>query len=117
MLDIHIGFKRGILFIKLIGDLNKSTVLKLNEEVTSLIEENQIRNVVFNVSKLKTIDDNGIGSLLINYEISKKNEGLSLLCGINKNIYGKISDSNLLKYMYETSNELDAIRLLEGYNG
>ena len=104
MLDIHIGFKRGILFIKLIGDLNKSTVLKLNEEVTSLIEENQIRNVVFNVSKLKTIDD-------------KKNEGLSLLCGINKNIYGKISDSNLLKYMYETSNELDAIRLLEGYNG
>ncbi len=113
MLDIHMGFKRGILFIKLIGDLNKSTVLKLNEEVTSVIEENRIRNVVFNVANLKTIDENGINSLLFNYEISRKNDGKSLLCGINKNIYGKISNSNLLKYMYETSNELDAIRLLE----
>src|SRR5574344_603023 len=110
MLNIHICFKRGILFIKLDGNLNSDTVLKMNDEVTTIIKENKIRNIVFNVSNLKEIDKKGINSLMKNYYISSKNEGHSLLCGINNNIKKVINDSNLLKYMDETANELEEIK-------
>lgn len=114
MLDIHICFKKGILFVKLDGVLDGTTTNKLYQEVTSLVSENRIRNLVFNVSNLNLIDEKGIKSLMQNYYISSKNEGHSLLCGINNNIKNKIENSSLLKYMLKTDNELDAIRLLEG---
>ena len=52
MLDINLEFYRGILFIRLKGLLNKTTVSKLKEEVNDLVKENGIRNLVFNISEL-----------------------------------------------------------------
>ena len=113
MLDIDIQFHKGILFVRLEGVLNKNTVDKLKEEVTVLIKENGIRNIVFNVSSLDVIDCYGINALLSNYEICRDNKGKSLLCGINNNLVKhRINNSRLLKYMYETSDELSAINII-----
>ena len=62
LLDINIEFFKGILFIRLNGVLNKNTVSKLKEEVNNLVEENGIRNTVFNVSGLDSIDCYGINT-------------------------------------------------------
>ena len=66
LLDIDIEFFKGILFIRLNGVLNKNTVAKFKEEVNNLVEENGIRNTVFNVSGLDSIDCYGINTLLNN---------------------------------------------------
>ena len=55
MLDINFEFRRGVLFIRLRGILTKNTVKELDSEVTTLIRDNGIRNVVFNVSELSKI--------------------------------------------------------------
>lgn len=49
MLDINYEIRKGILFIRLGGVLNKNTVSKLQNEVTDMIKDNGIRNVVFNL--------------------------------------------------------------------
>lgn len=42
MLDINIEFRKGIAFIRLAGILNKTTVGKMNDEVTDMIRDNGI---------------------------------------------------------------------------
>lgn len=113
MLDINIEFHKGILFIRLEGTLNKNTVDKLKKEVTTLIKENGIRNIVFNIGGLSSIDCYGINALLNSYEICRDNKGKTLLCGIKNNLVKhRIENSRLLKYMYETSDELSAINVI-----
>ena len=110
MLNINMEFLRGILFVRLKGVLNKNTVEKLDEEVTSLIESNGVRNIVFNVNNLNSIDHYGINALLHNYEICRNNSGRTLICGLNNVLVkNRINRSRLLNYMYKTTNELTAL--------
>lgn len=113
LLDIDLEFHKGILFVRLCGILNKNTVNKLDNEVTNLIKENGIKNMVFNISNLNFIDYYGIEGLLSNYEICKSNNGRSLVCGLkNKLVKSIINNSELLKYMYETQDELCAFNII-----
>ncbi len=114
MLDINFEFRRGVLFIRLRGVLTKYTIKKLDSEVTTLIRDNGIRNVVFNVSGLDKIDLKGISRLFYNYELCKKNRGVSLLCCIdNDNIHEKIKGTRLLQYMVDVNDELSAFNFIE----
>jgi len=106
-------FHKGVLFIRLEGSLNKNTVDKLKYEVTSFIKENGIRNIVYNISKIQEIDCYGINALINNYDICKKNNGKSLVCGMSEGVVKhRIKNSRLLNYMYETSDELSALNVI-----
>ena len=112
MLTVTTEFRKGILFVRLKGHLNKDTIYKLNKRVTNVVRDNGIRKVVFNFSNLKSIDMKGINTIFYNYELCRDNDGRSLLCGNNDNIRNKLKRSRLINYMYETSDELTAIRIL-----
>ena len=112
MLNITTEFRKGILFVRLRGHLNKDTIYKLNKKVTNVIKDNGIRNVVFNFTNLKSIDMKGINTIFYNYELCRDNKGRSLMCGNNDNIRNKLKKSRLINYVYEISDELAAIKLL-----
>lgn len=113
MLDIDMEFRKGILFVRLDGVLVKNTVSHLHKDVTNLIKDNGICNVVFNISGLESIDYYGINALLYNYELCKQNNGKTLLCGINNTLVKhRLNNSRILNYMYETSDELSAINVI-----
>ena len=56
MLEITKEFRKGILFVRLKGVLNKDTVSYLNKEVTKVVADMQFHNVLFNVEELTSID-------------------------------------------------------------
>jgi len=112
LLNINLEFHRGILFIRLNGCLDETTVKKLENEVTCLIKESGIRNIVFNMTDLNSIDLSGIDSLITNYQICKSNNGNSLICGLNDFIKQKVCNSKLLNYMYEIKDELSALNYI-----
>ncbi len=107
-------FRKGILFVRLKGNLTKDTVFHLEEEVTKRIQKNGIRNVVFNVERLEEIDLKGVHALFYNYEICHKQKGRILLCGLHDNLVSKkIKSSRLLGYMTPLENELGAFHLIQ----
>lgn len=109
MLEINMEFRKGILFVRLCGELTKDTVQYLNDEVTKRIQDNGIRNVVFNIEELDYIDLKGVHSLFYNYEVCHKQKGKTLLCGLQNNLVTKrIKSSRLLRYMIPLENELNA---------
>lgn len=112
MLTVTTEFRKGILFVRLKGHLNKDTIDKLNKKVTNVIKDNGIRNVVFNFSNLKSIDMKAINIIFYNYELCRNNEGRSFMCGNNDNIRNKLKKSRLINYVYETTDELTATRIL-----
>lgn len=112
MLNVGTEFRKGILFVRLKGHLNKDTINKLNKRVTNVVKDNGIRNIVFNFTNLKSIDIKGINAIFYNYELCKNNEGRSLMCGNNERIRNKLKKSRLINYIYETTDELSAIKIL-----
>ena len=112
MLTINKEFRKGILFVRLLGVLNKDTVNKLYDEVTILVRDMKINNVVFNIEELDIIDIYGINEILLNYKLCKQNNGISMLCGVNSNIK-EIIDNSPIRFIAKINNELKALDLVK----
>ena len=113
MLKIMMEYRRGILFIRLIGILNKKTIEKYKRQVIDKIEKSGIYNVVLNIENLYGIDLKGINTLFYNYECCNKNEGKIFICGLSNNIVStKIRKNRLLNYFNLISNEINAFNLV-----
>lgn len=111
MLNITFEFRKGILFVRLKGELSKKTTNILQTEVTDTILQNGIQNVVFNMEHLKSIDMKGMSSLLYHYEICKSRKGNCYICNISDEwIYMKLKKNRILNYLHEMDNELTILQ-------
>lgn len=102
MLDMNLEFTKGVLFIRLIGILNKSNEEETEEKITEIVKDGGIRYVVFNTEDLSVEDDISLFDRC--NELIKNNNGKMILCG---------NQDNVLAYNYEfVSDELSALKLL-----
>lgn len=113
MLNINTEFRKGIMFVRLNGELTSDTVNIFEDKIIKCIKKLKISRIVFNLSELEKIDFKGINNIFYAYELCKNNKGKSLMCGNNNNIKKKIQKSRLLNYVYEVNDELTAIRLIK----
>jgi stage II sporulation protein AA (anti-sigma F factor antagonist) len=113
-LETNLEYRKGILFIRLIGSLTKDTSQKLEQEVNDIIKCYEMKNVVINVKELNDIDYKGINILYYIYELSKQRQGKTLLCNVaNEQIKKKMQHQRLLNYIKEINNELVAFDVIE----
>lgn len=107
MLEISLEFRKGILFVRLIGELKKETISLLQTEVTDMVLCNGIQYIVFNIGELTHIDMKGMSALLYHYEICKNRKGNCYICNIPSEIMRlKLQKNRILKYIPEMDNEL-----------
>lgn len=78
LLDYDFIFKKGVLFISLFGDINKSTSSLFKDEINPLILDNGIKNVVLNFSNLKSVDFDGIEALYKSCLVLNKESNISI---------------------------------------
>ena len=87
MLNVDIKPVKGILFVRLSGNLDKKTLDKLDSDLFSFLEDVGIKNIVFNVSELDYIDKYGKNFILQVFVLCMKNKGEGFICvGDNKKI-------------------------------
>lgn len=114
LFETLVEYRKGILFVRLIGNLIKDTAPILEVDVNTIIKENQIRYIVINMNELKKIDRKGIHILYYIYELSKKNKGNTLISNLNdEKIRDQLKKTHLLKYIKEIKNELVAFDLIK----
>ena len=97
MLKVLMEFRKGILFVRLYGSLNKDTLETFKLEVKEVIVNSGIRFVVLNVDNLESISEEGIKEIKSLKKILKKLEGKFFLFG------GEIKE---LKSLVNLENEL-----------
>lgn len=112
MFTYNIEYRENILFIRLIGSLNKNTIKYIDNELDNIVNDLGIYNIVFNFQELIELDNYAAHALINWYNLIKSRKGVSLACGVT----GCVKKSNLLSYMKEISNELCAIRVINWNN-
>ena len=80
MLKINFEFRKGIFFIRLIGELSKETSIQFENELKALIVDNKFKYIVINTNYLKTIDLNGLNYLTKICYIAYENESNLVIC-------------------------------------
>ena len=115
MLAVVSEYRECILFVRLEGDLTAETVSVLDVELNEWLEEG-VAKIVFNVSELKNIDSSGIQSMKNYSHVINNKNGYSLICGMNHHINANFKKSKVLNYIYEISDELNAIKVMKWSN-
>ena len=81
MLKVLMEFRKGVLFVRLYGILNKDTVDTFEKEVKEVIIKSGIKYVVLNISNLREIKESGIKEIKSLRKILKKTSGEFFLFG------------------------------------
>jgi len=103
ILNINMEYKSGVLFVRLIGSLNKLTSYKLVDTLIPIIVSQGIKNLVYNFNELTSIDDVGSKTLLLGYNAILNNNGKVLVVNNRFN----------LQHFKEVNNELSALNILK----
>ena len=90
MLKMDLEYQKGILFIRLDGNLNRKNSYKINNYLVPVITKHKIKYVIYNLDKLKSIDESGIDALLNTKCKVRKNKGKIFLCKVNNDISWKL---------------------------
>jgi len=111
MLEIDIRPVKGILFVRLIGILDKNNIYKLESEVIKFQKKVGIKNIVFNVVELEKIDIYGKRALANSFNLCRHNKGQGYIChGDNKEVSDKLID--VFSKSNFVSDELAAVNLI-----
>ena len=111
-IDTLFEFRKGVLFIRLRGVINKYTYENY-DEIIKMIKENGIKNVVINLKKVYKIDLKGMNLLFYTYEIVKQNKGILMLTNINDLIKERIEKSHIKRYVKVIDNEIEAFNKIK----
>lgn len=103
MLKINMEYRKGILFVRLKGNLNASTAPKFMEYTLPIIKEYGIKYLVYNLNDLLSIDNIGENALLEGQNEISVNNGKVLL--VNNNVNTSVKLENI-------KDELKALELL-----
>lgn len=80
MLEMNFEFRKGIFFIRLIGDLNKDTYHIIESELNELIINNNFKYIVVNTNSLNTMDLDGLNYITKIYYLTCKYNGNLVIC-------------------------------------
>ncbi|MCH5167931.1 MAG: STAS domain-containing protein [Erysipelotrichales bacterium] len=104
MLRINMEYRKGILFVRLKGNLNANTAPKFEEYAIPIIKDYGIKYIVYNLSELISLDTYGEKALIKGGNEAKVNDGKVLI--VNNRINSCLDYDNV-------SNELIALDLLK----
>ena len=94
MLKINFEFRKGIFFIRLIGNLNNKNYKQEEKMLKELIITNKFKYIVINTNYLKKVDLDGLNYLLEIFYITKSNESNLIICDKN-NIFKRLLNNHI----------------------
>ena len=80
MLKTILEFRKGILFVRLKGELTKKTSVIFEKTVLVKMKQGGIYHIVYNLEDLNKIDRYGYNRILYSYELCKKHSGEVFIC-------------------------------------
>lgn len=84
MLKINLEYKRGILFIRLKGNLNETTAPRFRDYCLPIIHDYKIKYMVYNLNNLINLDSVGKEVIKESSKYIKNNRGQVLLINSKK---------------------------------
>lgn len=93
MLEINFEFRKGIFFMRLIGNLSNKNYYHEKEKIKELIVFNKFKYIVINTNYIKQIDLDGLNYLLEMFYMTRINNSNLVICDKN-NIFKRLLNNN-----------------------
>jgi len=94
MLKISFEFRKGIFFLRFIGELNKETYQKQDHEIKELLLQNNFKYVVINTNYLNKVDLTGLNYILEICYLTEAIKSNLVICD-KSNIVKRLLKSNI----------------------
>lgn len=94
MLNVNFEFRKGIFFIRLIGDVSKENYISKIEEIKRLIIVNKFKYIVLNTNYINNIDLDVLMYFMEIYDISKDINSNLVICD-KTNVIKKLIDYSI----------------------
>lgn len=94
MLRISFEFRKGIFFLRLIGDLRNKNYEKSSKKIKELILQNKFKYVVINTNYLNKVDLDGLKYLIEIFNYTNNLETNLVVCDKN-NIFKGLLNNNI----------------------
>ena len=111
-LKMNFEFRKGLLFIRLKGVLNKENSKELSSCLDQFIHEKGVRYFVINLENLEYLDKDGLDVIQNKYEDMILHNGKLVICGY-QNEYVKTMVEEEMSGVYNTQNELAAFNMIQ----
>ena len=86
MLNMDLEYNKGILFVRLKGNLNRRSSYKLNNYLLPVLLKHKVKYLVYNLYELNNVDEAGIDAILNTKCAIKSNKGKICLCEVSSEI-------------------------------
>lgn len=96
-LKIDLEVKHRVLCIRLEGELDHHTAEQLRNQVTTVIEEKDIKHIILNLGQLQFMDSSGLGVILGRYKQISNIGGEMVVCAISPDVKRLFEMSGLFK--------------------
>lgn len=106
---IDLEKREEVLCVRLVGELDHHTAVKLRERVDSALSENHLTHVLLNLEKLTFMDSSGLGVVLGRYKKVQSMGGEMVVCCISPQVKRLFELSGIFKIVTFTSNEREAL--------
>lgn len=108
MLKVNMEYDKGILYVRLKGNLVRKVCYKINNYIVPVVLKHKIKYLVFNLLELKDIDEPGLDALLNTKCAIRSNKGKICLCEVSEGLKNKMKRLR----MNVAANEIAANRLI-----
>lgn len=86
MLYMDLEYCKGVLFVRLDGNLTKKNTYRINNYLIPVIKKHRIKYLVYNLFSLMDLDSAGMDALLRTKYAIKNNQGSIYLCEVPEQI-------------------------------
>lgn len=111
-MNITTFLKRGVLIVRVSGELDMHTADEFRQRVDNTLEANGVRHILFNLDAVKFIDSSGLGVILGRYKKISAAGGKVLVAHIQPQVLQIFELSGLLKIIKLYNSEAEALEEL-----
>lgn len=80
-MDLELKLIRNTLIIRLKGEFDMLKAEKIRRQIDERLQEDQVRNLVFNLEKVSFVDSSGLGVIIGRYKKVKEKDGRMYIVG------------------------------------
>ena len=111
-MDITTFLKRGVLIVRVKGELDMHVADKFRQKTDNALEASGVKHILFNLEEVKFIDSSGLGVILGRYKKINAAGGKVLATNIQPQVLQIFELSGLLKIIKTYNSEADALECL-----
>jgi len=99
--EVLLNISGKTLIVAVTGDIDHHCAAQIREKIDRTMERQNIKNIIFDFSKVSFMDSSGIGMIIGRYKVAERKQGLVMVCSMTKEVKRIFDISGLGKIISE----------------